>query len=264
MIIDSHTHLAKTGERVVTKEDLIASMDEAGIDYSLVIANKTGRERGMTTDELVEISEQEPRLKAVGNLEVSSYSEHQLEHLFDLLSQKKIVGIKLYPGYEDYYPTDERLFPLYKFCQENNKPVIFHTGSLLIGLPGILKQVHPLNIDEVANKFPNLKIVMAHFGNPWVMDAAAVMYKNQNVYTDLSGFFTEYHNLSENEIKSFLSNLGQFKDYVGDFKKCLFGTDYPLYSQKEYLEAIEKLSLGEEEAEVVYWKNAKEIFNLKV
>lgn len=264
MIIDSHTHLAKTGERVVTKEDLIKSMDEAGIDYSLVIANKTGNEIGTTTDEVVEISETSPRIKAVGNLDVSSFSEQQLQHLFDLLNKGKIVGVKLYPGYEDYYPTDERLSPLYKFCQENNKPVIFHTGILLIGLPGILKQVHPLNIDEVANKFPDLKIVMAHFGNPWIMDTAAVMYKNKNVYTDLSAFFTEYKSLSETEIKSFLVNLQQFKDFVGDFKKCLFGTDFPLYSQKEYLDAVKQLPLTDEEKELVFWRNAKEIFNLNI
>ena len=35
--------------------------------------------------------------------------------------------------------------------------------------------------------YPNVKFVMAHVGNPWMMDAAEVVYKNVNVWADLSG-----------------------------------------------------------------------------
>ena len=33
----------------------------------------------------------------------------------------------------------------------------------------------------------DVQFVMCHFGNPWLMDAAAVVEKNENVAADLSG-----------------------------------------------------------------------------
>ena len=262
MIIDSHTHNYKDGDKEYTAKDLLASMDEAGIDYSMLIADSTVG--GESTEEVVKTCEENPRLKAIGSVEYKTINDSKVGKLVGYLKDGKIHGIKLYPGYEDFYPFDEKLFPLYEQCQEIGKPVIFHTGVLQEGFSGLLKQVHPLNIDEVANKFPELKIVMAHFGNPWVIDAAAVTAGNKNVYVDLSGYFWVFAPIPQKDIYLFVQDLTYFKSFVGDFKKCLFGTDWPLYSQKEYLEAVKQLPLSDEERDLVFWKNAKEIFSLEV
>ena len=260
MIIDSHTHIEGK-----TVKELLSSMDEAGIDYAMLIAGSAPLEDGITTDQVIKICAENPRLKAIGNVEYKTIDDNQIQKLIDYLGESKIYGVKLYPGYEDFYPLDEKLFALYKHCQQMSKPVIFHTGVLEIGLSGLLRQSHPLNIDEVANKFSELKIVMAHFGNPWIRDAAAVAAKNENVYVDLSGFFTEYAPIhSQEDIDFFAQELAYFKNFVGDFKKCLFGTDWPLYSQKEYLDAVRQLPLTDEEKDLVFWKNAKEIFGLEI
>lgn len=180
------------------------------------------------------------------------------------MKEDKIHGVELYPGYENFYPLDEKLFLFYEQCQKLGKPIIFHTGVLMEGLPGLLKQVHPLNIDDVANKFPSLKIIMAHFGNPWIVDAAAVVHRNKNVYVDLSGYFGVFKPIPKKDIKFLVLDLTYFKNFVGNFKRCIFGTDWPLYSQKEYLGAIRQLPLTNEEKNLVFWKNAKEIFGLKI
>src|SRR5947199_334801 len=41
--------------------------------------------------------------------------------------------------------------------------------------------------DEVAVDHPDTRFVLCHVGNPWVADAAEVIYKNMNVWADLSG-----------------------------------------------------------------------------
>ena len=41
MIIDAHTHLGNFNNKSFSPEDLIQSMDEAAIQYSFVIAEKT-------------------------------------------------------------------------------------------------------------------------------------------------------------------------------------------------------------------------------
>ena len=58
--------------------------------------------------------------------------------------------------------------------------------------------------------------------------------------------------------------MDNFKDFVDDYKKCMFGTDYPLYNQKEYLEAVQSLEMTDEERELVFWKNANEVYNLSI
>ncbi|OGY07815.1 MAG: hypothetical protein A2782_01590 [Candidatus Blackburnbacteria bacterium RIFCSPHIGHO2_01_FULL_43_15b] len=262
MIIDSHTHIALSGSpRIVTPDDLIKSMDEAGIDYSLLLANRK-KGNGLSTREAVEIAETNPRIKVIGHIEFGAPIAPQTENLKKYLESGQIHGVKFYLGYEDYSATDKQLFPLYEFCQKTNKPVIFHTGVLLIGERGMLKNSHPLNVDSVAYHFPDLKIIIAHMGNPWIADAAAILLKNPNVYADLSGYFTEWVPIAPEEVEDFKKSAACIKDFVGDYKKCIFGTDWPIYNQKEYVEAVKSLEMTEEEKELVFWKNANEIFSL--
>jgi len=175
-------------------------------------------------------------------------------HLLRLQEQieaRVVVGIKLYPGYDNFYPTEKRLKPVYELCQKNNVPAIFHTGVLMVGSFGIQQQTHPSNIDEIATQFPKLTIVMAHCGNPWVTEAAKIIAHHQNIYVDLSGFFTEYERISLDEKADFQHKMKDDVQITGDFKKCLFGTDWPLYSQKEYLAAVQELPMDDKS--VSWW-----------
>jgi predicted TIM-barrel fold metal-dependent hydrolase len=193
MIIDAHTHIYKEGDKTFTAKDLLLSMDNAKIDYSLLLADGAV-EGGTSTAEVIKICEKNARLKAIGCLQYKTLDDNQIQKLLEYLRERKIYGVKLYPPYEEYYPQDKKLFPFYEQCQKLGKPIIIHTGMLMPGLPGLLKQSHPLNLDEIANAFPNLKIIMAHFGNPWITDAMMVMVKNKNIYADLSGYFeTDSH-----------------------------------------------------------------------
>ena len=56
--------------------------------------------------------------------------------------------------------------------------------------------------------------------------------------------------------------MEDLRTFMGDFKKMLFGTDYPLYNQKEYIGAVQQLPLSEQEKELVFWENANVVYNL--
>lgn len=264
MIIDAHAHIGKMGGKAWTKDDLLSSMDEAGIDYALVITlESTGVDSQFSIEDIIKICEQSHRLIAVGKIDYNNLIKEQTEKIIKLLKEGKLVGVKFYLGYQKFFPIDQKLHPIYKFCQKNNFPVIYHTGALEVGFRGLLKSSHPLNIDEVADMFPDLKMVIAHMGSPWIMDCAAVVAKNKNVYTDFSGYFSEYQSINPKEVEMFIRQLKDFKTFTG-FKKVIFGTDWPLYSHKEYLNAAKQLSITEEEKDLIFWKNAKEVFNLKI
>jgi len=263
MIIDCHTHLGLYNNKNFGVNDLVDSMKKAGIGYSLVIADRTGGE-GLSTEKVIQMTEKNPKIKAIGNVEFDSLNTDQIETLKRYLKDKKIFGVKFYLGYEKFYADDPKLSSLYRFCEKEGHPVIYHTGVLEVGYKGLLKYSHPLTIDSVANNFPSLKIVIAHMGNPWILDCGAVMLKNENVYTDLSGFFDEYKPITKEQIDYFIKRLWEFRQFVGEFKKCLFGTDWPLYGQKEYLDAVLKLPLSDEESDLVFWKNTQKVFNLNL
>jgi Tat protein secretion system quality control protein TatD with DNase activity len=77
MIIDSHTHVEGKPH---TEKDLISSMDEAGIDYALLIADSAPLAASeMTTDRVIQICQENPRLKAIGNIEMND--SFKLTHL---------------------------------------------------------------------------------------------------------------------------------------------------------------------------------------
>ncbi len=75
---------------------------------------------------------------------------------------------------------------------------VFHTGYIadplftqgrLLGREDYVDITHmrPAAVDRVARAFPDLKILMAHFGNPWWEEAWKVMASHAHVYADFSG-----------------------------------------------------------------------------
>lgn len=263
MIIDSHTHIGPFGEQLgKTADELIKSMDEAHIDFSLVLATDFTGNKGVSTDELITLTKHYDRLGVVGNVDYTDYDETQYNNLVNFAKHRSIVGVKLYPGYESFYPLNEKLLPLYAKLQEYQTPVIFHSGHVLAENGGLLKYAHPLHIDELAVAFPKLPIIIAHMGNPWIPDCAAVVLKNKNVYADLSAQFTELQAVSDEDLADFKDNLKTFKSVAGGLNKCLFATDWYFYSQKECLDALLDFPLSKEEQEAILWRNAKELFKI--
>lgn len=261
MIIDSHTHIDRAKSVDMTPEGLLSSMDEAGIDYSIVIANDLTHS---SNEQVIAYAQDHKRLLAVACVNIDSFGDEQVDKLIGYLQKKQTIGIKLYPGYQNYYPYENRFFPLFDFCEKNNFPIVIHTGILMTGCEGYLEQAHPLHVDRIAHSFPKLKIIMAHMGNPWLIDTVAVMWKNPNVYTDFSGYFTEFKPIAQYEVDDFLKKMIEVKKMMGSYSRFLFGTDWPLYSQKEYLQAIQSIHMSSDEKTLVFSQNAINVFKLDV
>lgn len=102
------------------------------------------------------------------------------------LRREQCVGIKLYTGYTQRVLSDPFYDFVYEMAARYHKPVAAHMG-MTAGPGGLLRCSHPLTMDEVAVRHPEVDFVMCHFGNPFLAEAAAVLEKNDNVYADLSG-----------------------------------------------------------------------------
>jgi predicted TIM-barrel fold metal-dependent hydrolase len=127
---------------------------------------------------------------------------------------------------------------------------------------GKLKYAHPLNIDDLATDRPNLKIVICHFGNPWILDAAEVVYKNENVYIDLSGLITSRGGNKREYMKVLANNLSKAIYHMEGCNKILFGSDWPMGEPSDTILLIRELTIKEDNLHEIFYKNAENLFNL--
>ena len=178
------------------------------------------------------------------------------------LRLKDCVGLKLYAGYTHYYLSDPVYTPFYELAQLYKKPVAVHMG-VTVHAQALLRYCHPLLLDQVAVDFPNVRFVMCHYGNPWLMDAAAVLEKNDNVTADLSGliagkFDVEYFLRDQ---RGYIEQLRTWIHYLDNYEKFMFGTDWPLTNISDYIRLFENI-IPEKHYENFFYNNALRIYDL--
>jgi len=264
VIIDCHTHLNNYHEQVkhtlsdsVTK--LRTAMAEAGIDYSLVLTSYIVNPDRPSVREVIDAIGDAKDLGVVAGISYLHYKEKDLRELADDLREGRVKGLKLYPGYEPFYPHDKRLKVVYDLAEEFQVPVMIHTGDTY-SPKGKLKYAHPLEIDEVAVDHPNVRFVICHLGNPWLTDAMEVVYKNANVYADISGlmlgeFSQAFEDYMSDEIEDVIT-------YAGEPEKFLFGTDWPICSMKSYLDFVGRLEISAKDKHMLLYENSRRLFRL--
>ena len=263
MIIDAHTHLRFKGEDVVDLDALLTSMRESGVGQALVLASPN---RECSTERLLRVLQpHKGKLHVVGSvspLAVRYPGKVLLDQLDRWLGDGSIVALKFYLGYQHFYPhNDSLLGPYYELLEHHDRPAIFHTGDCHVEIGGaILKYAHPLEVDVLAAQRPYLRIVMAHIGNPWTLDATEVCYNKKNVYADCSGFVCgDFSTKSE---RRFTSIVHEFFDYVESDEKLLFGTDWPISNQDSYCAAIAGLRFNDKAMENLLFRNAQRVYRL--
>ena len=266
MIIDCHTHLNNYHEqRVVSIEqcldDLQQEMADNGVDYSLVLSSYKITEHRPPTCKVVEATRDLGNIFVVAGVSIEHYKEKDLREISDFLQEGLVKGLKLYPGYEHYYPYDARCQVIYDLAAEYDVPVMIHTGDTY-SPKGKVRFSHPLNVDDVAVDNPSVKLVICHIGNPWIRDCMEVVYKNANVYADISGLVLG--NFQEKFERYMLEQVHDMILYAGEPEYLLYGTDWPICSMKSYLKFARSLEMPDASRELLMWKTAARLFKIDV
>jgi predicted TIM-barrel fold metal-dependent hydrolase len=141
--------------------------------------------------------------------------EGDVDRLLDL----GIRCLKIHPPHQlhpanAYVDGLEALARIYRRCEERGLPVMIHTGTSIF--PGARsKWGNPLEIDDVAIDFPDLRILMAHGGRPfWMEEAFFVLRRHPNVHLELSG-------IPPARLLEYFPRLAELAD------KTVWGTDWP-------------------------------------
>jgi predicted TIM-barrel fold metal-dependent hydrolase len=266
MIVDGHTHVNNYHDEAVDDlaacvERLQREMRRNRVDAALVLTSYKVTPGRPSTRVVVEAVRPHPNLFVVAGLSGASFREDDLEQIRPGVEEGKVKGLKIYPGYEPFYPGDPRLAPAMAFAREHHLPVMIHSGDTYTPR-GKLKYAHPLHVDEVAVDNPDVDFVICHIGNPWVRDTMEVVYKNANVYTDFSGLVLGDF---EDRFESYMRRQVQEMLLYGvQPEKCLYGTDWPIASMQSYLDFMEELRMPPRERKLVMSENAIRLFHLPI
>ena len=175
---------------------------------------------------------------------------------------RDLVAIKLYPGYRPFYPHDPRLAPVYEFAHTRGIPVMIHQGDTLDPNAHV-KYARPIEVDEVAVRYRDVRFVLCHLGNPWIEETAEVVYKNSNVYTDTSGLLghpsAPYF---PDQLRRAQRRLANAIAAMGDARRVLYGSDWPLESIETAVSVIAGLDVPAEDQELILGENARALFRI--
>ena len=273
-IIDCHVHLNnydglnKTENKALSLQErldaLLENMKNNNIAYSILLSSYKVDENRPSTSQLIDIVKKNnyiDRIGVVAGFTIDNHTHEDLKNYRQWLKDDIIKGIKLYCGYEHYYPYDERYQVVYDMCIEFGCPIMIHTGDVFSHRAKV-KYSHPLNIDDIAVDNPELKIVMCHIGNPWITDCQEILYKNKNVYADISGLIVGDFTLSGRT--HYANKIKEILNYVDDPHRLLYGSDWPISNMNSYIDFVQKLEFDEKSFDLLMFKNAKSLFKISL
>jgi predicted TIM-barrel fold metal-dependent hydrolase len=143
---------------------------------------------------------------------------------------------------------DPKMYPLYAKCVELDVPVSMQVGHVLEAMPS--EHARPMYLDRIACDFPDLKMIGAHTGWPWVEELISVCYKWDNIWLGIDAWMPKY--LKPEVIQFIGSRMGQ--------DRCLWGTNGLPW--KESLDQVEQLGLKPDAKRKLLRDNAVELFRL--
>lgn len=266
-LIDCHVHLNNYVENpgrptAANVERLFEEMATHGIDHAVVITSYKVDVDRPSVEQVLEVLAADPRTSVVEGLRWRGDQRTDLFNLEERIQDGLVRGIKLYPGYDQYAINDPSLEAVFRIAAKHQVPVVIHTGDTYSKTAKV-RHAHPLLVDDVAVDFPDVSFVMAHLGNPWFQDAAEVLYKNDNVYADISGltlgeFTYEFERYVLQRVKDMVT-------YMGDpGRQLMYGSDWPLVKMGPYVKFLNGLDLDDEQRENVAWRTAARLFRIDV
>ena len=266
MIIDFHTHafpdkLAPKALPVLagrvgyapfgdgTVSDLIRTMDESGIDRSVIcnIATNPKQQTNVNNFALETLEKYPDRLIPLAS--INPFSDNINEEL-NRMKAAGISGIKLHPDYMEL-PLDAPEFdPIFDRCTELGFFIIIHAGFDVCS-PHRIHATPDMILRRLARN-TGIRLVCAHYGSNMMWDEMEQKLCGKNLWIDTSMGMLE--GLSPLQARRILESH--------DPTKILFATDFPWCSPKANIDFIRSLGLSDELTECIFHRNAEALLGL--
>ncbi|KAB2946951.1 MAG: Amidohydrolase [Candidatus Methanoperedens nitroreducens] len=240
LIIDAHNHVGGPdrgdGKRQ-SAEEIVTEMDRLGIDKAVIFPFNEinpGISFSMANKRTAEAINKYPdRLIGFARLD-PNFGKKAVEELKRDV-EIGLVGLKLHPSSQKFSLRSENLKDIIKNADRLNIPIIFDSGK---------KESPPEQFGELADLFPDAKIIMAHM----LGDFLRVALHHQNIYLQTTGM------PRKEIIQEAVEDLGA--------ERIIMGSDSPYISMESELTKIKSLNISENEKKLIMGENMRRILEL--
>jgi predicted TIM-barrel fold metal-dependent hydrolase len=233
---------------------MVRKMDEANVERVFITQTKMWSHwnKWMYMDTTLEEVAQYTRLYPDRFIGLAGYNpfriKDSLREIEVAVKEHGFRGVYVHIYGFDIPLHDPKMYPLYAKCVELDVPVSMQVGHVLEAMPS--EHARPMYLDRVACDFPDLKMIGAHTGWPWVEELISVCYKWENIWLGIDAWMPKY--LKPEVIQFIGSRMGQ--------DRCLWGTNGLPW--KESLDQVEQLGLRPDAKRKLLRDNAVALFRL--
>jgi predicted TIM-barrel fold metal-dependent hydrolase len=231
--IDAHAHIGYFGSWCdvgLTAQEMLTAMDSHGIEKSIV----SYPDNGVTREA---VAAHPDRFAGLAWLDPKQ-GEKALAEFDRLTGRHAFAGLKLHPLFDAYTADDEVVFPLMEAAREKNLPVFIHSGHPPFSLPW--------SIGQLAESFPDVRIVMVHMGHGhgvYIQAAIETARKHGNIWLENSGM--PMHTKIEEAYKRVGADL------------IFWGSDAPFHHYAVEILRTRVCGLSDAQLEDVFYNNCK-------
>jgi len=264
MIIDAHNHIVlKNSPYYLPQEEYLKIMDETGVDKMVILGKDYGKlgdsmQSNLPDEETAAFVRAQPeRFIGFTGVHPDREVKTNLERIDRAVNEFGLKGIKLNP-HAGFYPNDEKLYPVYEKATELDIPVMFHAGVKSPTEGTRVKYCQPVYLDDVAVDFPDMTIIIAHAGYPWVEETIQVGLYAANVFVDISTL-----NQIEGALgcEIVLPTIRRLASSLGA-QRILFGSDFT-YNIEETIQTIKGADfLSERDKVNILGENARTLLKV--
>jgi predicted TIM-barrel fold metal-dependent hydrolase len=250
MIVDCHSHVQLYPEHLTdtyvaeaarVKPNEPVNVNSAPADHwaamepvdRVIVFGLRAKHTGLLipNDFVADYVKQHPQ-KLIGFASVDPNEADYLDELTRATDRLGLRGLKLGPIYQNYHPLDERMLPVYAYCEQKELPILIHQGTTFPRM-GPLKYAPSVLLEDIAFQYPNLKMIIAHMGHPWIGETVALIRKQPNFYADISALFYRPW--------QFYNAVMAAVEYAAS-DKLLFGSDYPFTTPRQTIDSLRNIN----------------------
>ena len=223
-----------------TVEQLVAAMDEAGVETGVLTAglgdpDRMHRAGGYAAEDMLAIADRYPgRFLVSVTVDRATKVVRNCRRVRELAQHDRVVLARVTPLVEQYELNHRLYYPVYATCAELGLPV-----SVNIGIPG--PQVRsrcqdPVLLEDLLIELPDLTVIGAHMGHPYEALLIQYLLKWPQLHLMTSAYLATYMDEA----------LVRFMDSSRGRGRVWFASDHPVLPVGKALAAARRLPLSDE------------------
>ena len=241
--LEDYYHFSWEGNGLA--EDLLANMDRAGVQRTVIFSSATKPEQVEAVNNYIAgLCRMYPeRFIGFGSLhrEYAGYKD-ELVRMRDL----GLAGVKFHPDFQNFEIDDPAMLKIYEAIGPD-MIMLFHIGDR------VSEKSAPERLAKVLDTLPELRVIAAHFGGYSMWERAKQSLVGRNVWLDTSSAIP-------------FMGIGEAAEIIAAHgaDRILWGSDYPAVQPQTAIAQLESLGLSMEDQEKIFYRNAEKLLNIRI